>query len=136
MEHMLHVQVSGFLFYAFIFNWKWFLRNLLKAPVCDASTFKIGQVDTAAAGSTLLFFTEQIISSASYGGIFGQAYTNENCCLRCTQTPGCVSWVLQDNPADASLLGCYLLSSRQSNFKVMIGMNSGNILPNWPHADI
>ena len=128
---MLHVQVSDFLFYALIFNWKLILRNLLKVPVCDASTFKIGHADTSAAGSTIVYFQEQEIASSgfAYGGPLGQEYTNENCCLKCTQTSGCVSWILEDDQANlaGAIQGCYLLASPQSNFRAIAKYNAGNL---------
>ncbi len=103
------------------------LRNLLKAPVCDASTFKIGQADFNAV--LLLYYQEQQTepSEYAYGGQFGQAYTNENCCLKCTQTPGCVSWSIYDD--QMAIQRCFLLAGPQSNFEEAYGYNGGNILP-------
>ena len=120
-----------FLFYAFQFNWKFILRNLLEAPVCDASTFKIGQADPSAAASTIVYYQEQEIASSGfvYGGPIGQAYTNENCCLKCTQTSGCVSWILEDDQANlaGAIKGCYLLGQVQSNLKPIAKYNAGNL---------
>ncbi len=60
-----------------------------------------------------------------FGSPLGQAYTNENCCLKCSQTPGCVSWFLET--LFGGQMACSLSSSRQSNFDTIPGYNGGNL---------
>ncbi len=59
------------------------------------------------------------------GNPLGKAYTNENCCLKCSQTSGCVSWLLETYPGGQ--MACFLLPSRQLNFVTTPGINSGNL---------
>jgi hypothetical protein len=85
-------------------------------------------MDTGAFDKILAYYRETPVSNSqsTYGGPFGQAYTNKNCCLKCTQTVGCVSWILENNPA-AIDRACVLLSSPQTNFEVMFNFNGGNV---------
>ncbi len=106
------------------------------APICDPTTVNTNALDRST--TNIVYYQEQRIALSSfiYGGPFNQTYNPKNCCLKCTQTPGCKSWILEHDNANLAgeIYGCYLFKAFQETLTANVAYDSGNILPSWPHA--